>query len=481
MHAHLFTCLLAGPLASLLAMPAATLAQLACEPLRVPPAPGTPPNDFASALGTNGRQWLFGDGGARTWCPGDPFSCAAGALHSYELFDGVLEHVQTIVPPDIFFADNFGDTVAVDGDRMLVGMPGRDWPDTRLVGGAIMYEYVDGWWVEVDRLRPPPGFDPDIEFSGFGGHIALDGDLALLRPSRADAGVIMVFHRTADGWSFRESIEAPDGVPGDAVFGEYPALSDNWLVVSARNDSTAADRAGSVYVYRRQADDTLEFAQKIYSPGPQELERFGYSLAHEDTTLIVGAYLADRPLGAEGAVFVYGVEDERWVLRQEIVLSDAQLGDGFGGNVHLDGDLLLVQARGRRDGISAGKVFRFERGADGLWREIGELVPNPPVWARSFGWAMTSWGGASGLALIGSPDDVTLLPTANNGAAYIFDLTCNSCPPDLDADGRLTVFDFLTFLNLFDDGDMQADFDGDGELTVFDFLAFQTAFDAGCE
>ncbi|MFI4882067.1 MAG: GC-type dockerin domain-anchored protein, partial [Phycisphaerales bacterium JB064] len=48
-------------------------------------------------------------------------------------------------------------------------------------------------------------------------------------------------------------------------------------------------------------------------------------------------------------------------------------------------------------------------------------------------------------------------------------------------DGALTIFDFLLFFNLFDDGDTQADFDGDGELTIFDFLAFQTAFDAGCE
>jgi hypothetical protein len=54
------------------------------------------------------------------------------------------------------------------------------------------------------------------------------------------------------------------------------------------------------------------------------------------------------------------------------------------------------------------------------------------------------------------------------------------CPADLDADGALTLFDFLAFQNLFDAGDHRADFDGDGELTLFDFLAFQNAFDAGC-
>ncbi|MFG0285758.1 MAG: GC-type dockerin domain-anchored protein, partial [Phycisphaerales bacterium JB039] len=54
------------------------------------------------------------------------------------------------------------------------------------------------------------------------------------------------------------------------------------------------------------------------------------------------------------------------------------------------------------------------------------------------------------------------------------------CRVDLDGDGALTLFDFLTFFNLFAAGDLAADFDGDGELTLFDFLAFQDEFAAGC-
>ncbi|MFI4917810.1 MAG: GC-type dockerin domain-anchored protein [Phycisphaerales bacterium JB060] len=54
------------------------------------------------------------------------------------------------------------------------------------------------------------------------------------------------------------------------------------------------------------------------------------------------------------------------------------------------------------------------------------------------------------------------------------------CRADLDGDGELTIFDFLTFQNLFDSGDLAADFDGDGSLTIFDFLSFQNEFDAGC-
>ncbi|MEQ8317849.1 MAG: GC-type dockerin domain-anchored protein [Phycisphaerales bacterium] len=55
-----------------------------------------------------------------------------------------------------------------------------------------------------------------------------------------------------------------------------------------------------------------------------------------------------------------------------------------------------------------------------------------------------------------------------------------TCRADLDADGVLTLFDFLAFGVLYDVGSPLADFDGDGSLTIFDFLAFQNAFDLGC-
>jgi hypothetical protein len=57
----------------------------------------------------------------------------------------------------------------------------------------------------------------------------------------------------------------------------------------------------------------------------------------------------------------------------------------------------------------------------------------------------------------------------------------DTCYPDFDEDGSLTIFDFLGFQNAFDAGDLAADCNDDGALDLFDFLCFQNAFDAGCE
>lgn len=87
----------------------------------------------------------------------------------------------------------------------------------------------------------------------------------------------------------------------------------------------------------------------------------------------------------------------------------------------------------------------------------------------------------------GRDDLVVCFPNAGTGGFIqrgecyvIYGRSVPICAPDVDGDGQLTIFDFLTFQNLFQDGSLLVDFDGDGDLTIFDFLAFQNAFDDGC-
>ena len=100
------------------------------------------------------------------------------------------------------------------------------------------------------------------------------------------------------------------------------------------------------------------------------------------------------------------------------------------------------------------------------------------------------WFDGKGFALVRMGDDASIGDTlayrvqtvagSDTGVVTLALPVSGGCRADLDGDGRLTIFDFLAFQNLFDAGDPIADFDGDGSLTIFDFLAFQNEFDAGC-
>ncbi|MFI4882718.1 MAG: GC-type dockerin domain-anchored protein [Phycisphaerales bacterium JB064] len=54
------------------------------------------------------------------------------------------------------------------------------------------------------------------------------------------------------------------------------------------------------------------------------------------------------------------------------------------------------------------------------------------------------------------------------------------CPADMDRDGRLTLFDWLTFTTAWQDQQPIADVDGDGGFSLMDYLVYQAWFHYGC-
>ncbi len=408
------------------------------------------------------------DPNARTLCSGSAFQCATGAVFIYQEFDGRLELVQTLVPPDVSPYDFFGTSIDTDGDRLIVGGMGAAWPGVGFRQGvAYIYELEDGEWFETGRLQPPAEV---AEL--FGAGVYLSGDVALVKSSRP-ANVYR--YEFADGeWILSEKFHPPAPLVSADCFGCAGVALDEWIFLSAYFESTVSSRAGAVYAYRKRADNTLEFVQKIESPGTRG---FGVAIDFDGQTLAIGAALSEREFELQGIVQTYSYDGQHWLLEQEITHDPPMKSAVFGISVAIQGDMLLATEGATRTATVEGRVLRFERRPGNGWQQVSALVPDPPIYARRYGQPVVM---RSGHALAGAPDEIDA-SGSQTGAAYFFDLTCGNCPADIDADGTLTIFDFLTFLNLFEDGDTTADFDGDGELTLFDFLAFQTAFDAGCE
>ena len=262
---------------------------------------------------------------------------------------------------------------------------------------------------------------------------------------------------------------------GRTDFGSDVALTDDWIVVGANLEHLLASNGGAAYVYRRQPDGEIEYAQKLVASDVLEGPRLGESVELVGDELFIGAPLSDRDVVKQGVVHVYQLQDGVWQHFQELAHREANGNDSFGKTLSAHGDRLIIGTT--RDGSPAGgsgAAYVFERGPNGRWEQVASLFATEPVfeYARSVAiWDDTAAIGAPEAFAAGKP----------TGGVDVFDLPCEICRADLDADGALTIFDFLTYLNVFQDGDALADFDGDGELTLFDFLAFQTAFDAGCD
>ncbi|MEQ9095218.1 MAG: GC-type dockerin domain-anchored protein [Phycisphaerales bacterium] len=456
-------------LACLLACSGSTLAQCDAERLvRAPEETGS----FGLQVHVDDRWLIVGDWTAYTACSTpDPFACSGGATFVYEREGDQWVFLQKIVPGDIAAFDQFG-SFAIDGDRMLIPTP-RKFSDPRL-GRVDVYDYVEsaGQWVETDRFYPPDTPEADAAFAA---PIALGGSLALA----VQGDLIHRYVQGAEGWEYRESFGAPDGLPSDANFGQQVEIDGDWVFVAAPLDSTHDDRHGSVYVYRRNADDSLTFTQKLLPPGDSiSLAYYGLWIASSEGEVAIAAPGQSRTFSGQGAVFTYELVGGQWTLSQELACSDSATSGVFGAGLAFHADTLVAGTWRNWDFTS----YVFQRGGNGQWREVAKLTPDD---ATPEGWFADGFGQRAATdgrhVVYGVPGErTTRSPVIRTGAVYAFDLDCEICEADLDADGALTIFDFLMFANLFDAGDPQADFDGDGELTIFDFLAFQTAFDAGC-
>ncbi|MCW5757217.1 MAG: hypothetical protein KIT54_08285 [Phycisphaeraceae bacterium] len=452
-------------------------AQPACEPQRIVTPPDTSPFSFGDVVATNGRQWLISDTQGRALCSGG-FFCGLGVVYSYEMVDGQLVHRQTLTPPSPGL-DFYGHSLDIQGNRLIVGTLNYTWPDNPRKGGAFVYEYNGEEWVEVGQIQKPD-LEP-VRLTDMGVTTRMRDGLAMLPAGAGTHGrAILTFRETAEGWTYHEMIESPDGLPREARFGVVLTMGGPWAFIAAPNDSTRTRGGGSVYVYRREADDTLAFVQKIDSPDAplERVGEFGTGLAFDGQTLAVGAPSASRDVLAQGVVFTFRYDGRAWVLDQELVVAGAAELEGMGWFMSMRDGVLLAYAHRSIPGITDGRVYTFRRGADGRWREAALLVPNPPVGAMGYGYSSATDGR---FVLVGAANDVNPVTARAYGAAYLFDLACTDCAADLDYDGQLTIFDYLAFQTAFGTGDMAADFDGDGELTIFDFLAFQTAFALGCE
>ena len=115
----------------------------------------------------------------------------------------------------------------------------------------------------------------------------------------------------------------------------------------------------------------------------------------------------------------------------------------------------------------------------------GDSFAGPLDQAELRNWVYDNDGGSldgdgvkNGVVLVDdAPYDFSIFDIDADGRVRHEDLAAYGPRADLDGDGSLTVFDFLTFQNYFDAADLRADFDLNETLNIFDFLAFQNAFD----
>ena len=291
----------------------------------------------------------------------------SGSVYVYDLTKNNREtgFERKITASDGAVTDRFGISVAIDGNTLAVGAYYDD--DNGMNSGSV-YVY------DLTKINQS-GFERKItasdgaEFDFFGWSVALDGTTLVVGAYSDDdnavnSGSVYVYDltKTIDDEEFERKIIASDGASADH-FSFSIAIDGTKIVASAYNDDDNGKDSGSVYVYdltKTPEDDGFE--TKITASDGAASDFFGWSVALNGTTLVVGAHLDDDNGNDSGSVYVYdltkNIEDEGFETK--ITASDGASSDSFGRSVAIDGNTLVVGAFYDDDnGNDSGSVYVF--------------------------------------------------------------------------------------------------------------------------
>lgn len=333
----------------------------------------------------------------------------------------------------------FGESLALEGDRLVVG---SSWDhELQYQSGAVyVFERTGGVWSQTAKLKGSA-----VSFNrNLGRSVALDGDTIAAGATYAccatsPSGAVHVFRRIAGVWTEEARLTGSASASSQA-FGESVSLDGDRLAVGRPQLSFGTGNSpGAIYVFQRSGSAWSE-VQRIDSPVAVAGVKFGFDVALEGSTLVAGMPKGPSMGGAPttgGRVEIYAETAGVWTHVQTLDANDAAPAELFGYAIDLDGDVLAVGAPWYVDGPSSvGAGYVFERVA-GIWRQTAKLITSRTTTAGGLGGSVALeggevWLGAPVSSLNGpSSGSVSLftLPVAQLGVRFcVGDGTAGACP-----------------------------------------------------
>ena len=258
--------------------------------------------------------------------------------------------------PNAGAGDQFGSSVSVLGDLIIVGSPLEDSSQTSVINSTT---------------------------------VGADSGTA------TESGAAYVFVRSGTTWSHEAYLKAPNA-GSDDQFGISTSFHSNGLVVGAwfedsdqtviQNlstgssnygiDTSESEEVGAAYIFKR---GTWSLEAYIKAPNAGSGDRFGYSISASHQTIVVGAYQEDSSetsvinnttVGADpgtatdsGAAYVFVSSGTTWSLEAYLKAPNAGSGDRFGYSVSASFDTIVVGAP-REDSNQNSVINNTTVGAD---------------------------------------------------------------------------------------------------------------------
>ena len=230
-----------------------------------------------------------------------------GEVHVYTRSGTTWSLQQTIQASDRATYDKFGlfQGLAIDGDTLVAGAKGEDTGGAQ-AGAAYVFTRSGTTWTEQQKIQAS---DKDAS-DQFGTSVAIDGDTVIVGAntedtSATDAGSCYIFTRSGTTWTQQQKIQASDA-SSSANFGYSVTIKGDSAAVGAFQRGPS--NRGAVYAYTRSGT-TWSQSKQVLASDTGDDDYFGTSVSMSGDTILVGAYGWDNSSNAScGAAYALVTE-----------------------------------------------------------------------------------------------------------------------------------------------------------------------------
>jgi photosystem II stability/assembly factor-like uncharacterized protein len=344
-----------------------------------------------------------------------------GAVYVFTKQSGTWVQTQKLTADDGAAGDAFGISMAFSfsGPVLIIGAPNTN----TFQGAAYVFILFQGVWVQVQKLTADDG----TQFNQFGWSIAAQGDTALVGSISATVGknssqgAVYVFSQSGAGWTQTQKFSSDDGATGDS-FGWSIALDGTTALIGTGFVTVNGNEFQGAGYFFDGSTGTWTQTQKITASNGQAFDFFGLAVALVENTALVGADGAGSdPFSNEGATYAFTNSGGTWSETQQLLADDGQSSDSFGASVAFDGNTALIGATGVNNSQGAAYVFDY---SGGTFTQVKKLTASDGGDGDLFGWSAAY---ADNTALVGAYQ-ATVGKTVRQGAAYFYERLATPTP-----------------------------------------------------
>ncbi len=382
---------------------------------------GDPGDQFGYAVAIVGNRLVIG-------APYDDDTATnSGAVYVFERSGSTWTQMAKLKAAVPGSNDYFGSALDVNSDSnpgtIVVGAYADNTTAGTDSGSIYVFQGSGGTWTQVANLTGSVTAASDF----FGSSVAITGNRIIVGAPLDDdgglqSGVAFVFEDTSvsQNWStYAEDKLIPTDISSGDRFGQSVDIENSTAVIGSYLSDAPVSNSGSAYVFGESAGVWTQ-TQKLTSLGASSIDQFGRFVAISGNAIAISAPNRTEPgTGpSTGATFVFR-KSGSWMQEAKILALDKTMGDEFGHGVSLDESHVISGARTDDviAGVDAGSAYAHE-GNLGTWTQNSKMLAPDGASSDQFGFSTCVDGPT---VAIGAPLH-NAFAKADAGAVYIFSI-----------------------------------------------------------